>query len=87
MTNTLTQRRMILPVILFLALLLPLTLLPACIGAFAFMDTERVTSDKPVELTRGQDRFTANSMDFDNKDRVLLLTGRVRGQLVPAKTP
>ena len=53
----------------------------------AFMDTERVTSDKPVELTRGQDRFTANSMDFDNKDRVLLLTGRVRGQLVPARTP
>ena len=53
----------------------------------AFMDTERVTSDKPVELTRGHDRFTANSMDFDNKDRVLLLTGRVRGQLLPARTP
>lgn len=53
----------------------------------AFMDTERVTSDKPVELTRGQDRFTANSMDFDNKDRVMLLTGRVRGHLAPARTP
>jgi precorrin-6B methylase 2 len=48
MTNTLTQRRMILPLILFLALLLPLTLLPACIGAFAFMDTERnVKLDAP----------------------------------------
>ena len=53
----------------------------------AFIDTERVTSDKPVELTRGQDRFTANSMDYDNKNHVLLLTGRVRGQLVPASTP
>ncbi|OIP15718.1 MAG: LPS export ABC transporter periplasmic protein LptC [Comamonadaceae bacterium CG_4_9_14_3_um_filter_60_33] len=53
----------------------------------AFMDTERVTSDKPVELTRGKDRFTANSMDYDNKDRVMLLTGRVRGHLAPARTP
>lgn len=53
----------------------------------AFMDTERVTSNKPVELTRGQDRFTANSMDYDNKDRVMLLTGRVRGHLAPARTP
>ncbi|WP_296494150.1 LPS export ABC transporter periplasmic protein LptC [Rhodoferax sp.] len=53
----------------------------------AFLDTERVTSDQPVELTRGPDRFTANSMDYDNKERVMLLTGRVRGQLVPAKTP
>ena len=53
----------------------------------AFMDTERVTSNQPVELTRGQDRFTANSMDYDNKERIMLLTGRVRGHLVPAKTP
>ena len=53
----------------------------------AFIDTERVTSNQPVELTRGQDRFTANSMDYDNKERIMLLTGRVRGQLVPAKTP
>lgn len=53
----------------------------------AFMDMERVKSHKPVELTRGQDRFTANSLDYDNRDRVMLLTGRVRGQLVPTKTP
>jgi len=53
----------------------------------AFMDTERVTSNKPVELTRGQDRFTANSLDFDNRNRVMLLSGRVRGQLAPARTP
>jgi len=53
----------------------------------AFVDAERVTSNQPVELTHGQDRFTANNMDYDNKARVMLLTGRVRGQLVPAKTP
>lgn len=53
----------------------------------AFMNTERVKSHKPVELTRGKDRFTADSMDFDNLERIMLLTGRVRGQLVPATAP
>ena len=53
----------------------------------AFMNTERVKSHKPVELTHGKDRFTADSMDFDNLDRVMLMTGRVRGQLVPATPP
>ena len=59
------------------------------VGEFlhAFMNTERVKSHKPVELTRGTDRFTADSMDFDNLDRIMLLTGRVRGQLVPAAKP
>ena len=37
----------------------------------AFLDTERVKSHKPVTLTRGDDRFTADSLDFDNLDRVL----------------
>ena len=53
----------------------------------AFMNTERVKSHKPVELTRGRDRFTADSMDFDSQERVMLLTGRVRGQLVPTSAP
>lgn len=53
----------------------------------AFMNTERVKSHKPVELTRGKDRFTADSMDFDNQERVMLLSGRVRGQLVPSVAP
>jgi lipopolysaccharide export system protein LptC len=52
-----------------------------------FMNTERVKSHKPVELTRGKDRFTADSMDFDNLDSVMLLSGRVRGQLVPTTAP
>ena len=51
----------------------------------AFMATERVRSHKPVELTRGRDRFTADSLDFDNVDQVLQLQGRVRGTLVPEK--
>ncbi len=53
----------------------------------AFMNTERVKSHKPVELTRGKDHFTADSMDFDNLNSVMLLTGRVRGQLVPTNAP
>lgn len=50
----------------------------------AFMDTERVKSHKPVELTRGSDKFTADTMDFDNLKRVMELKGRVKGTLVPA---
>lgn len=53
----------------------------------AFMKTEQVKSHLPVELTRGQDRFTADSMDYDNLDRVMLLNGRVKGHLVPGKAP
>jgi len=48
-----------------------------------FMTTERIESNQPVALTRGQDLFTADSMTFDNKQRLLLLQGRVRGSLVP----
>jgi lipopolysaccharide export system protein LptC len=49
----------------------------------AFMDIERVTSHKPVELTRGDTRFTADSLEFDNVNQVLELRGRVHGTLVP----
>ena len=51
----------------------------------AFMNTERVVSDKPVVLTRGQDRFSAESMDFDNQKRLMLLKGRVTGVLMPVR--
>ena len=50
----------------------------------AFLQTERVKSHLPVELTRGSDRFTADGMDYDNLNQVLELRGRVRGVLVPA---
>jgi len=49
-----------------------------------FVNTERVKSHKPVTLVRGQDRFTAEQMDYDNLDRVMELRGRVRGTLVPS---
>jgi lipopolysaccharide export system protein LptC len=49
----------------------------------AFMNTERIKSHKPVELLRGKDSFSADSMDFDNAAQVLQLDGRVRGTLVP----
>jgi lipopolysaccharide export system protein LptC len=34
-------------------------------------------------LVRGNDRFTADRMEFDNVEQVLLLSGRVRGTLMP----
>lgn len=49
-----------------------------------FLTTERVNSHKPVVLTRGSDRFSADSLNFDNVSRALALEGRVRGTLVPA---
>ena len=49
----------------------------------AFLNTEQVRSHKPVELIRGKDRFTADSLDFDNIEQVMQLRGRVRGVLVP----
>ena len=50
-----------------------------------FANTESVKSHKPVELTRGNDRFTADSMDYDNIDQVMELRGRVRGVLEPGQ--
>jgi lipopolysaccharide export system protein LptC len=49
----------------------------------AFVNADRVMSNKPVELMRGDDRFTADSLEFDNADRVLELHGRVHGTMTP----
>lgn len=49
----------------------------------AFLNTERVRSNKPVTLIRGADQFTGDGMDYDNLDRLLQLNGRVRGVLNP----
>ena len=49
----------------------------------AFLDSERVASHKPVELTRGENRFTADSLEYSNLDQVLDLRGRVHGTLIP----
>jgi lipopolysaccharide export system protein LptC len=52
----------------------------------AFLDTERVKSNKPVTLTRGDDQFTAESLDYDNVERLMNLRGRVRGLLAPRQS-
>lgn len=49
----------------------------------AFMNTERLRSHKPVTLIRGNDKFTGDSMEYDNLDRVLDMRGRVHGLLIP----
>lgn len=49
----------------------------------AFITEERVTSHKPVELLRGNDRITADRLDFDNIEQTLILRGRVRATLYP----
>ncbi|RAN67629.1 LPS export ABC transporter periplasmic protein LptC, partial [Bacillus sp. SRB_336] len=45
--------------------------------------TERVSSNQPVTLTRDQDQFTADAMEYDNLEQVLQLRGRVRGVIMP----
>lgn len=49
----------------------------------AFLNEEKVRSHLPVELLRGADRFTADTLAYDNVARVAQLQGRVRGLLAP----
>ena len=49
----------------------------------AFLNEERVQSHKPVVLIRGNDQFTGNTFSYNNLDQVAVLTGRVRGVLMP----
>ena len=49
----------------------------------AYMEEERVVSNKPVTLVRGTDVFQGNSLQYDNRKRVLELVGAVRGTLQP----
>lgn len=49
----------------------------------AFLTTEKIKSHKPVELIRGNDRFSADALEYDHVEQVLQLNGRVRGTLVP----
>ena len=51
----------------------------------AWPQLERVRSDQPVTLTRGNNRFTADSMEYDNLEQVLQLRGRVRGEFSPVR--
>ena len=47
-----------------------------------FTAEHRVLSDEPVVLLRGANRITANRLDYNDDQRVAVLTGRVRAQLV-----
>ena len=51
-----------------------------------FGNEERVKSDQPVTLKRGDDVFQADNMNYDNLDRIMELTGRVHGTLQPRGT-
>lgn len=51
----------------------------------ALVKAERVSSDKPVELLRGDDRFTGNSFEYDDESGVAKLMGDVRGVIQPAR--
>jgi lipopolysaccharide export system protein LptC len=49
----------------------------------AYLKTDRVVSNRPVELRRGLDVFLAETMDYDKERQTMLMQGRVRGTLVP----
>jgi len=47
------------------------------------LDPDRVRSDSPVELRRGNDRLTADSLDYRDDTRTADFRGRVRVQMLP----
>jgi lipopolysaccharide export system protein LptC len=48
-----------------------------------YVNTERITSNKPVQIVRGDDRLSGDSMNFDSVTDVLEMGGRVRGTMAP----
>jgi lipopolysaccharide export system protein LptC len=48
-----------------------------------YTNIERVRSDQPVILTRGDDTFTGDNMDYDNAEQIMNLRGRVHGVMQP----
>lgn len=53
----------------------------------AFLNEEKVRTDKPVQINRGGDQFTADNLAYDNVDRLANLNGRVRGVFQPRGAP
>lgn len=49
----------------------------------AWPKQERVHSHVPVTLVRGNDRFMADTLNYDHTERVLSLQGQVRGTVQP----
>lgn len=50
-----------------------------------YVAAERVTSNRPVEITRGSDRLSGEGLAFDNVTQLLEMQGRVRAQLQPPR--
>ena len=55
---------------------------------YLFIDLEQdvMRTDRPVEVLRGSDRFTADALDYDHKQGISRMTGRVHGVLQPRST-
>lgn len=49
-------------------------------------ETDRVKSDQPVQLRRGNDVFVGDTMDYDNANRIMVMQGRVKGLINPKPT-
>jgi lipopolysaccharide export system protein LptC len=50
----------------------------------AFLNIEKVRSNQPVVITQAGAEMHADSLDYDNLDRLVLLNGRVRATLLPS---
>lgn len=46
-----------------------------------FSNAERLKTHLPVQLSRGQDSYVADAMEYDNAQQVLVLRGHVRGEV------
>jgi lipopolysaccharide export system protein LptC len=51
----------------------------------AYTQGERVVSDTPVEIKRGADLFSGETMDLNGQSGEYRLQGRVRGKIMPAQ--
>ncbi|HEX5805767.1 MAG TPA: LPS export ABC transporter periplasmic protein LptC [Macromonas sp.] len=49
------------------------------------MDEKTISSTRPVVLTRGNDRFTANTLHYDDQQSVATLQGQVHTTLAPRR--
>ena len=49
----------------------------------AMLKEDRLLSTDPVKITRGEDVFTANTLNFNSQSGEYQLAGRVRGTLAP----
>jgi lipopolysaccharide export system protein LptC len=51
----------------------------------AWTQERRVSSDQPVQLARGDDVFTGERFDYDDRTGIASLQGRVRGVMQPQR--